>query len=285
MVRPRPDEREAGIGRARRVPVVAGAVLAAAAVAGLAASAVLADRFPSEGGAGMAVRTATAAPAPVGAPHFPAPAAAAAPTAAAVPPPTLIATLHAAVAYSATAGGPPTGQVPALNPFGAATVLAVTGQAAVGPAKWLHVELPIRPNGTTAWIPAAGVALTETSFRVQVDLAARTLTVTDAGHPVLTTAVAVGAPGTPTPPDSTYLWELIRPDNPGGAYGPYIFGLAEFSDAYSTFNGGDAQIGIHGQDEPWSIGQAASHGCVRLPNDVITRLAGMLPLGTPVTIS
>jgi lipoprotein-anchoring transpeptidase ErfK/SrfK len=97
--------------------------------------------------------------------------------------------------------------------------------------------------------------------------------------------VAVGQQSTPTPADSTYLWELVRPDDPQGAYGPYIFGLAEYSDAYSVFNGGDAQIGIHGQDEPWSIGQAASNGCIRLPNDVITELAGMLPLGTPVTIS
>jgi lipoprotein-anchoring transpeptidase ErfK/SrfK len=77
-------------------------------------------------------------------------------------------------------------------------------------------------------------------------------------------------------------------DPPGysqGAYGPFIFGLGWFSDSYAVFNGGDAQIGIHGQDEPWSLGWPVSHGCVRLSNDVITRLAGLLPLGTPVTIS
>jgi lipoprotein-anchoring transpeptidase ErfK/SrfK len=27
-----------------------------------------------------------------------------------------------------------------------------------------------------------------------------------------------------------------------------------------------------------------SHGCIRVPNDVITRMAGILPLGTPVDI-
>ena len=284
MGRSLPDEREGGNGLSARARVLL-ALSSGAAVAGLAASAVLVDRFPAEGGAGMAVRAATAASATAssalgGSPHFPS----AAPTPA-VPAPGMIATLHAATPWSASAGGPVAGEVPATNPFGSATVLAVTGRATVGVAGWLHVELPVRPNGSAGWIPAAGVALTETPYRVTVDLAARTLTVTDAGRPVLTTAVAVGAPATPTPPDSTYLWELIRPDDPNGAYGPYIFGLAEFSDAYSTFNGGDAQIGIHGQDEPWSIGQAASHGCVRVPNDVITRLAGMLPLGTPVDIS
>jgi lipoprotein-anchoring transpeptidase ErfK/SrfK len=164
-------------------------------------------------------------------------------------------------------------------------VLAVTGQVGTGPAAWLHVELPIRPNGSSGWIPAASARLTETPYRVVVDLGARTLTVTDGGRPVLTTPVAVGQPSTPTPPGRTYLWELVRPDDPNGPYGPYAFGLAEYSDSYSVFNGGDAQIGLHGQDEPWSIGHAASNGCVRVPNDVITRLAAMLPLGTPVDIS
>ncbi len=125
----------------------------------------------------------------------------------------------------------------------------------------------------------------QTSYHVYVSVAGRSVTVTDAGQPLVTAPAAVGKPSTPTPAGQTYLWELIRPDDPQGAYGPYIFGLGWFSDAYAVFNGGDAQIGIHGQDEPWSLGQPVSHGCVRLPNDVISQLAGLLPLGTPVTIS
>ncbi|HET6964279.1 MAG TPA: L,D-transpeptidase [Acidimicrobiales bacterium] len=197
----------------------------------------------------------------------------------------LIATLSGPTPYSAAPGGAQVGTLPADNPFGAPEVVAVTEVRDEGSGRWLHVRLPVRPNGSTGWIRGDAVSLTWTAYQVVVSLSARTLTVTDAGRVVLTTPVAVGTPTTPTPPDQTYLWELIRPDDPNGAYGPYIFGLAEFSDAYSVFNGGDAQIGIHGQDEPWSIGKAASHGCVRLPNDVITKLAGMLPLGTPVTIS
>lgn len=150
---------------------------------------------------------------------------------------------------------------------------------------WTQVELPIRPNGSVGWVPTAAVTLTATTYRVVVDRAADTVTVFDGADQVLQVPAAVGKPSTPTPPGNTYLWELIRPDNPNGAYGPYIFGLAMFSDAYSTFNGGDAQIGIHGQDEPWSVGHPVSHGCVRVDNPVITQLAGMLPLGTPVTIT
>jgi lipoprotein-anchoring transpeptidase ErfK/SrfK len=42
--------------------------------------------------------------------------------------------------------------------------------------------------------------------------------------------------------------------------------------------------GIHGTNEPWSIGSAASHGCIRmLPSDVI-QLYRMTPLGTPAYV-
>jgi lipoprotein-anchoring transpeptidase ErfK/SrfK len=249
------------------------AVAAAAAVAGLVTSAVLTPGLPKEGGTGVPVAAATSPVVPVvpkPVVHLPS-----------GPPLALIATLSGATAYTTAPGEAPSGSLAATNPFGQKQVLAVIDRV----PGWLEVELPVRPNGSEGWIPAATASLTETSYRVAINLESRVLTVSDAGRMVLSTPVAVGQPSTPTPAGHTYLWELIRPDNPYGAYGPYIFGLAWFSDAYSVFNGGDAQIGIHGQDEPWSIGQAASHGCVRLPNDVISRLASLLPLGTPVTIA
>jgi lipoprotein-anchoring transpeptidase ErfK/SrfK len=244
------------------------------AVGALAASAVLAPGLPKEGGTGVPVVAAASPvlpPAPKPVVVAPRPSA---------PAPAIIATLTGATSYSSTAGGPMAGSLAATNPFGQVQVLSVVGRA----AGWLEVELPVRPNGSRGWIPAAMAKLTETSYRVVVNLESRTVTVTNGGRMVLTTPAAVGQPSTPTPVGHTYLWELIRPDNPYGAYGPYIFGLAWFSNAYAVFNGGDAQIGIHGNDEPWSIGQPVSHGCVRLPNNVITQLAATLPLGTPVTI-
>lgn len=257
----------------RRV-LVASAI--ALGIAGVSASAIMAPGLPPEGGFGHAAAAVRPGARPAVKP-------ASTPAALAdVPAPALIATLSTATAYSASPGGQPAGTLPATNPFGTAEVLAVVGQPDA--SGWLQVELPIRPNGSTGWIPAAGVSLTQTSYRVVVNRATNTLTVFDGVSQVVQVPAAVGKPSTPTPAGNTYLWELIRPNNPNGAYGPYIFGLAMFSDAYAVFNGGDAQIGIHGQDEPWSVGHPVSHGCVRVDNSVITQLAGLLPLGTPVTI-
>jgi lipoprotein-anchoring transpeptidase ErfK/SrfK len=43
-------------------------------------------------------------------------------------------------------------------------------------------------------------------------------------------------------------------------------------------------IGIHGTDQPWLIPGRPSHGCIRVPNPAIRRLARLMPIGTPVRI-
>ena len=43
-------------------------------------------------------------------------------------------------------------------------------------------------------------------------------------------------------------------------------------------------IGLHGTNDPSSIGHYTSHGCIRLYNRDIDRLVRILPLGTPIAI-
>ena len=43
-------------------------------------------------------------------------------------------------------------------------------------------------------------------------------------------------------------------------------------------------IGIHGTDDPNTIGQAVSHGCIRLANWDVVRLAGRVKAGVPVSV-
>lgn len=150
---------------------------------------------------------------------------------------------------------------------------------------WLEVLLPVRPNGSTGWIREDDVDLSQTGFAVTVDLAEFELLVTRDGVEVTRSPIAYGTADTPTPGGRYYVTELLEPPEPGGVYGSFAFGLSGFSDVLLDFAGGEGVIGIHGTNDPDSIGQRVSAGCIRLPDDVITELAAMLPLGTPVAIT
>ena len=176
----------------------------------------------------------------------------------------------------------PTLSLPARNEFGSPLALVVLEDSVPG---WLEVQLPVRPNGSTGWIRASGVELREVDLAVHVDLAARRLVVTDSGATVLESSVAVGATSTPTPTGTFFVVDKLDTGRPDGPYGPFAFGLSAHSDVLTEFAGGEGQVGIHGTSDPTSIGNAASNGCVRVPNDVAIALEGLLPLGTPVTIA
>lgn len=151
---------------------------------------------------------------------------------------------------------------------------------------WLRVGLPGRPNGRSGWLRAAEVDLSATDWQLRVAVGARTLTVLRSGMVFGTYPVAVGASSTPTPTGTFYVTDLLAPPDPTGPYGPFAFGLSAYSDVITSFgNGGRGQIGLHGTDEPDSVGQAVSNGCLRLDDDVVRTLAGQLPLGTPVEIT
>lgn len=161
----------------------------------------------------------------------------------------------------------------------------------------LEVELPIRPNGTTGWVDADGMAISVNRFRIQVGLSDHTIQVRDGDEVVLEEAIGVGTEQTPTPGGTFYIRSLIASTDP--AYGTYAFGLSGFSDVHETFNGGPGDIGIHGTNDPSTIGTDVSNGCIRLTDEAVVRLASLLPeaqgtqsdqpeittgLGVPVTV-
>jgi len=149
---------------------------------------------------------------------------------------------------------------------------------------WLQVLLPLRPNSSLGWVRRADVEVTSVPYRVEVDRGAHRLQVFDGDTLIVDEPVAVGKASTPTPRGQFFAVELLQPSNPGGAYGPYAFTLSAYSDVYQTFGSGDGAVGMHGTNEPGSIGRDASHGCLRLSNDAVRYLATFLPLGTPVFI-
>ncbi len=153
-----------------------------------------------------------------------------------------------------------------------------------GDRDWLEVNLPVRPNGSTGWIRASDATLSQHDYRIKVELAAFKITVTKGNDVVLSEAVGLGTSDTPTPGGKFYTKELLKPPNPDTVYGPYAYGLSGFSNALSSFGGTEAVIGIHGNNDPASLGREVSAGCIRMSNTGITRLAESLPLGVPVEI-
>jgi len=172
------------------------------------------------------------------------------------------------------------------QPSGAPLVFVVVDQQ----VDWLEVLLPTRPNGSRGWIRRQNVTLSSHTFSIVVEVGAHRITVFNGTDPFLSEAVGLGLTDTPTPGGLYYTKELIRPvDSRGrvyssGPYGPYAYGLSGFSDVLADFAGGDGVIGIHGTNDPSGLGHDISHGCIRMSNQGITRLAGILPLGVPVEI-
>jgi lipoprotein-anchoring transpeptidase ErfK/SrfK len=173
------------------------------------------------------------------------------------------------------------------NPIASGTelVFRVLDGGAQNP-DWVHVQLPVEPNGTTGWIRSSEIAFGTSPYRIEIDRATFSLRVFNLDQLWLDTKIAVGTGDTPTPVGEFYLLELLAPERPDGPYGPYAFGLSGFSEVLDGFAGADtAIIGIHGTNDPAAIGTNVSHGCIRVSNEVIEQLAATLPLGTPVTIT
>lgn len=145
------------------------------------------------------------------------------------------------------------------------------------------MQLPQRPNGVTGWVRARDVQLVRVSTRIDVDVSARLLVLRRNGRVLLRTRAAVGASSTPTPLGRFYVNQRLLPFDPNGAYGPAALGVSAFSPVLKTWAQG-GPIGIHGTNEPWSIGKPVSNGCVRVPNAVMRRLFRLVPAGTPVFI-
>ncbi|MFS8631685.1 MAG: L,D-transpeptidase [Bacillales bacterium] len=82
--------------------------------------------------------------------------------------------------------------------------------------------------------------------------------------------IAVGKMLTQTPYG---IYTIInKQPNPGGPFGAFWIGLSK------------PHYGIHGTDDPSSIGKAVSRGCIRMHNRDVEELAGIVPVGTRVFI-
>lgn len=170
----------------------------------------------------------------------------------------------------------------ATTVLGTPTVLGVV----TGPVDgWAEVMLPVRPNGSTGWIQADEVSFYVVDGEIVVDLSDRVLVYLVDGVEMLRTDVGVGSDHNATPTGVYFVTDNVTLADPNSPWGPHALGLSARSDTITEFNGGDGIIGIHGTNNPGSIGGNISLGCVRLPNDMISALHEMVPLGTRVVVN
>jgi len=175
-------------------------------------------------------------------------------------------------------------RVTRLTPEGTETALPVTGRRK-GPdgRPWLRVTLPVLPNGTQGWVPRralAGYAVSR--HRLIVDRARMRLTLLRRGRVLMRAPVGIGQARWPTPPGRFLVRNRLE-GYTSAAYGPVAFGTSARSPTLTDWPAGGF-IGIHGTDRPDLIPGRVSHGCVRLRNGDMLRLARLMPVGTPVEI-
>jgi lipoprotein-anchoring transpeptidase ErfK/SrfK len=160
-------------------------------------------------------------------------------------------------------------------------ILAIARRTRAGQV-WYRIRLAGRPNGRTGWVDGARLQWLRDvgSVALDLDLSQRRLRVQRHGRTVRSFPVAVGKPGAPTPRGRFYLAAAWRPAEP--LYGRWA--IETSAGASITDWPGGGVIGIHGTNQPSLIGQAVSHGCIRMRNADILRLRHWAKPGTRLRI-
>jgi L,D-transpeptidase catalytic domain len=196
---------------------------------------------------------------------------------------TTIATLSRSVHGSATPGGPAVTTVPGTW-YGYRSVLPVIATS----GGWLKVRKAQRPNQSTAWIPASAATLSTTPYYLVLDLTSEHLQEYLNGEPIHSYPAGIGTTTDPTVTGNYFIAMKTPPPDP--SYGPFVLATSAHSDAIADWEGlGDAIIAIHGPIDTYdnqligTTGARISHGCIRLHNNDLARLAD-IPAGTPLKI-
>jgi lipoprotein-anchoring transpeptidase ErfK/SrfK len=160
-------------------------------------------------------------------------------------------------------------------------ILAMSTRTGVDGRPWYRINLPMRPNGTYGWIPARVASISPTVSQIVVHRNSRTIDVFFHGKHALHAIVAIGAPGMETPLGHFYVQARFVPDD------PFLGVFALETSAYSKLSEwpGGGVVGIHGTSAPQLLGQAVSHGCVRVSNQTAAALRRLAPVGTPIWIT
>jgi lipoprotein-anchoring transpeptidase ErfK/SrfK len=193
--------------------------------------------------------------------------------------------LESTVARAAPrAGGRPVARVGRMTPEGTANLVLALARVRDHERRiWVRVRIPALPHRGTAWVRRTALgAYRVVPTELVVDRRRLTATLRRDGRVVFRAPVGIGAAGTPTPAGRFYVRDAVtRYRSP--MYGPIAFGTSARSPTITDWPGGGF-VGVHGTDRPDLIPGRVSHGCIRLRNADVVRLARLMPVGTPLTI-
>jgi lipoprotein-anchoring transpeptidase ErfK/SrfK len=141
----------------------------------------------------------------------------------------------------------------------------------------------IRAGATNSRAAATDTRAAAKTRRIVVSIADRKLALIDGDSVTKIYEVAVGAAETPSPAgefliasrveNPSWYWPgKVIPPGPQNPLGPRWMGL------------GEGGFGIHGTNQPRTIGQAASHGCIRMRNGDVEELFARVRVGDVVEL-
>jgi hypothetical protein len=177
----------------------------------------------------------------------------------------------------------PTARLAARTPERTTNLVLVLGHALDAHGHlWIRARLPSR-GARTGWLPRSALGTYGiVHTRLIVDRSRLRLTLVRDGRVAFQAPVGIGQASTPTPAGSFYVRDRVT-RYASAFYGPVAFGTSARSATLTDWPGGGF-VGIHGTDRPDLVPGRISHGCIRLRNADILRLASMLPVGTPLQI-
>ncbi len=194
-------------------------------------------------------------------------------------------------AMAQTSDAAPASPAPATVPTPTQPLTAIPGNVVTAPTA--PSVLPPTPAVTVdptaaPIVPTAPPAAITDTLRLVLKRSERKVYVYQNDKVISSYPVAVGKPGWETPLGEFKVLTMelnpifksfksgrIIPPGPDNPLGVRWIGI---------WTDGQTQLGFHGTNEPELIGQAVSHGCIRMMNKDVVKLYAQVKNGTPVQV-
>ncbi len=186
------------------------------------------------------------------------------------------------VAVRARPGGCVIERLSASTEFGSRRVLAAVRTN----GRWLGVASTARSDGRLGWVDRRSSALraAPAPLSLHADLSRRRVELRRDGKVAARVRVAIGRPGSITPTGHFAVTDKLDGEKLSPYYGCCVLALSGTQPKLTAGWTGGNRLAIRGTNDPDSIGQASSAGCLRAADSDLRSLMRRVPVGTPIEI-